>query len=190
MAKSTTQLKGSELKKFFTDLNDNETYYFIATIDNKKVRGVLEKHGSYVEIENAENIGDCQTDALWPYKLDVDIDYLDEEDGPYTIYDNYGIADIKIVTDKRLKRLIDMETYPMVAGYTVQKDGNVFLFGCGDVSFTTKQITGFLEARKLLKSAKFKAYNEVVDQLKSQDIDVEDIDEDDIKSITKSIKRK
>lgn len=189
MAKNTKQMKGSELQKFFGDLKDTTEYYYIATINGKKVRGVLNKSGTWVGLENAEEIGDCQTDALWPYNLDVDIYYLDDSDG-HTIYNNYGITDIKIVTDKRLKRLIDMETYPMVAGYTVQKDGNSFKFGCGDVVLTTKQIAGFLEARKLLKSAKFKAYNEVVDQLNSQDIDVEDIEESDIKSITQSLKRK
>lgn len=190
MAKSTKQMTGPELLKFFEGLNDRKDYYYIATIEGKKVRGVLEKNNSWVGLQNAEEFGECQTDALWPYNLDVDTNFLDEDDSHFGGYNNYGITDIKIVTDKRLKRLIDMETYPMVAGYTVQKDGNSFKFGCGDVQLTTKQITGFIEARKLLQSAKFKAYYQVVAELEAQDIHVDDIGESDIKSITQSLKRK
>lgn len=144
-----TKAKAAELPGL---LNDRD--YFSATYGRKKIRGIVENigsseypefllHNSFVGKDN-----ECTKKPDFPYAIELDGD----EKGTIAELKAAGITNYIVLKDKRQKAIVEKDRMPTfdVPGddWKVRVEGQNFVFGCGDVELTRKQIEGYLRWRK------------------------------------------
>lgn len=157
----------------------NEGDYFSATVGRKKIRGIVgkswddrfflanSKEGSDVTCEDEED-GLGFSHAIY---LAEDAEGTEQE-----LYEE-GVTNYTVLKDRRQKAIIERDKLPTLDMYSGNeykvaiKDG-YFIFGCGAVELTRKQIEGYLRFR----AARKKWGIEDIQGTEIQDLDVKDIE--------------
>jgi hypothetical protein len=172
------EVEEQELPELFHDGD-----YFTAMVKVRgkkelvKIRGIIKDDGYGFSLLNNQtgDEADCDDDSHG-FNYEVVLDGNTQSD-----LDDAGIVEFSVVTDKRVKKVIDGDQFPEIAGFRPRKraNGNV-VFGCGAVEVTQKDIANWLTFMKLIKGKKgykdFLNLNETIAHEAGSADDIIDID--------------
>ena len=121
--------------------------YYTAVVNRKKIRGIVWWDGeNQWYLLNNQGVGDSYEDFDDDCKFNHGL-YMSEEDEDFEpishseMLKKHKVNQFQVVTDKRVKKVIDNDAVPEILGYRVRKKGDTYIFGCGAVRLTKKQIT-------------------------------------------------
>lgn len=168
-------------KKKTTGIVLKDGQYYTAVVNRKKIRGkVWENGSSEVYLLNNQSVGDecCDFDDDSDFSYGVLIEKRYNSDkGEYEFtqesLDDAEVSSITIVTDRRIKKVIDSDILPETAGYKVRKnEDGTYVFGCGAVKVTKTELEQFIKYRKALdalnSSAEATTYNNLLESYKDE----------------------
>lgn len=150
--------------------------YFTALIGKKPVKGrVSIENGNIFLCQNVLNGAECKNKQGMSYSY-----YVGGDSSRNTIASGYGgITNFRIVTAAQYKAFKESVTkekkLPVVKrlgrhfGFDVEKKNSVYVFGCGAVKLTGKQIKDFIEISSL-PEAKLKNFSKVKDIVERRSI--------------------
>ena len=85
-----------------------------------------------------------------------------------------GVKDFKVVTDKRIIKLIDNDVLPQIAGHQPRiLPSGMVAFGCGSITVTVKQMQDFYTIMSKIQSTSgakefFRLVTEIVDEISEE----------------------
>lgn len=145
--------------------------YFTAKKDRKNIRGVVNYDANHEEdaliLEGL--IGDDDTDdynsnSSFPrcFVLEREEINLNPSSATYKetnyrnetwgeVFKNYGISGFKVVTDRRIKKLIDGDKLVKIGQHKIRVNKDTFVFGCGAVSLERSEIEDVLKIKRILE---------------------------------------
>lgn len=138
--------------------------YYTAFAKRKKIRGMIYDNGcGDFRLLNNQGVGDSyadfyddcdfshglhiERDINWDEKSHNWVEKSDEQ-----ALKTCGVTQFQIVTDRRVKAVINADILPKVAGFKVIKLSNgSFSFGCGALVLTPKEVEKFVTDFKRVK---------------------------------------
>jgi hypothetical protein len=128
--------------------------YFSATYGKKKIRGIVENYGSddFPELRLLNSTTGDEVDCANDYDFSHYIELGRNEKGTIEDLGNAKVKNYVVLKDKRQRAIVDKDKLPTLetenGDWRVVVDGDRFIFGCGNVTLSRKQIEGYLRMRE------------------------------------------